>query len=445
MAAEKTMSTDDSAAQRRRVVGLFGVMLVLTAFGMTANAIPPLTTTISHDLNIPYDRFGYVFMLQFVLFTVASFTGGWLSDKYGISLRTLLILGFIIVCLSLLFGSLLNRFIFFIFWIIPLGFAGGLLETFSTILAADYDKPGSGKIVNLSQGFFCIGAIASPQIVSFLLKEEVSWRMMFILFAVFLTGIGVTFVLLYKKPGRDKEPDTDPRSTDASTDALSGSDSPDETGSYDSADESGAAVGASEETEAAPQVSLGESLKLLAKQPLFLFFSLSIFLYVAAEGSIVIWVAPFFEKFLGETASSAAWRIGLYWGGILAGRFLVAILPRRFTLWQPFIIGAAGMLIGSFLLSLHLSPLVATILVAATGFFSGPVWPSIVSLSIQLGSSRQFTSGIVGIGALGVAFGPFISSYIIRFFGIRFLFPAIAVIAFGLFAISIIVRRYTRT
>lgn len=375
-------------------------MLVLTAFAISTNAIPPLTTTISAELGVPYEQFGYLFMVQFILFSIASFIGGWLSARFHFSLRTLILLGFFIVTVCLFTGSLLTSFAIFIFWIIPYGFSGGLLEPFSTILAARFDQPGSSKIVNLTQVFFCVGAVIAPQIVSMMLKRGVPWRIMFLLFGGFLFLFGILFILLYRPT------------------------------------EQGGNWKRGEQRPASVSIPIGDFLR----DPLFVLLSAAIFLYVAAESSVIIWIAPYFEKFLGFSAADSAWRIGVYWGGLLIGRLLVSFSPPRYSMWQPFLLGGAGMLVGTFILAFHLSAVWTTALVAVVGLFSGPVWPCIVSISNHTRDNTQFTSGVLGIGALGVALGPFLSSLIIRFLGIGLLFYGICFMSLLLVIISVLIR-----
>ena len=109
-------------------------------------------------------------------------------------------------------------------------------------------------------------------------------------------------------------------------------------------------------------------------------------------------------------------------------------------MWQPFLLGGAGMLIGTFILAFHLSAVWTTALVAVVGLFSGPVWPCIVSISNHTRDNTQFTSGVLGIGALGVALGPFLSSLIIRFLGIGLLFYGICFMSLLLVIISVLIR-----
>lgn len=419
----------------RRIIELLGIMLVLTAFAVTMNGIPPLTTTIARDIGTPYESFGYIFMLQFLFFTIAAFVGGWLSDKFNVSLRTLVLMGFVIACITLFLANFLGSFAWFVVWIIPLGFAGGLLETFSTIIVSNYDKPGSGRLVNLSQGFFCFGAVLAPQMVSVLLKQEVSWRLMFLLFSGFLLCIGLLFMMLYRpKKAQTSQPDSSTPESSLPKSKVSESVQTHSSLRPDS-DRSGQKSAQASET-----IPLGQ----LLKKPLFILLAGAVFLYVAAETSTAMWVAPFFENNLGVHASEAAWRIGLFWGGMLIGRFVVVFLPSRFTLWEPLYLGVGGMVAMAVLLSFPLSVETATVCVGLMGLFCGPVWPCLVSISNHATESTQFTSGVVGVGGLGVAFGPYLSSLVIRFLGITLLFLFIMMITLALVTITFFVRRRIR-
>ena len=104
----------------------------------------------------------------------------------------------------------------------------------------------------------------------------------------------------------------------------------------------------------------------------------------------------------------------------------MVVLPARFTLWPGLIGGAAGMIIGNTLLALSSFPGLATFAVFLYGIAAGPVWPVTVMLSQKVSRSNRFTSGVIGVGALGAALGPLFGSYIIRNIGLQWFFPFLA-------------------
>jgi fatty-acid desaturase len=67
----------------------------LTAFAICASSIPPFTTTIAAFLGVSYARFGYLFFLQYLFFTVASLSLGWGKRRFGFSNKSIVALGLV--------------------------------------------------------------------------------------------------------------------------------------------------------------------------------------------------------------------------------------------------------------------------------------------------------------------------------------------------------------
>jgi MFS transporter, FHS family, glucose/mannose:H+ symporter len=369
-------------------LGLAAIFISLTGFAISGNAIPPLITTISKEIGSSFESFGYVIMLQFLSFTVAAFVGGWLGEKHGARPATLVMTGLCIVTLCFFIGPLFRGILFFVFWSIPLGFGGGLIETFASILVSRYDRPGSSRLMNLSQSFFTLGAVIAPQTVSFALVAGVHWRVIFIIFALFMASVAVFFFFFF----RDSSVNTvlhPARQTPGKED----------------------------------------SLWTLLKNPWFLLFAFSMFINVTIESTMASWLPAYFEIHLGVSAASAAWRMSVLWGGVMVGRLMMMVLPDRWSFAPAMITGGAGMTVSLFFLSIAELPWLATVFVASAGVLYGPVWPATVSTCENRFQNQRFTSGIIGVGALGVSVGPFVASLIIKHIGFKTLFPVFTVVA----------------
>ncbi len=375
-------------------LGLIATFTTLTAFAFSSNLIPPLVTTIAGEFGVRYETFGgYIIMLQFAFFAVASLTGGWAAGRFNLSNRSLVIIGVMLLSVLLMVGATFPSFTWFIFWAIPLGFCGGLVETFSSIMVCKFGGPQSSKMNNLAQVFFCLGAIVTPAIVAGLLRMAFSWRTAFITLGILIFVFGLWFILqtrTLREPVWEIE--TSFTSRDPS-DAL------------------------------APAVH-----PPLRSDPLLYYLAGALFLYVTIEGSIVVWVATYFEKHLHLRVDSAAWRLSAYWTGMLLGRASMLFLKGKWTLWPALFAGAVGMLAGTALLSVSWPPFLATIFVFLTGFMSGPVWPVLVMMSQKLRNNPQFTACVIAAGALGAGLGPFFSSCVIKssYLGLKAFFPVLA-------------------
>lgn len=364
---------------------LFSLILTLAAFAMSVNALPPVLTSVAADFRVQADSFGYLFSLQFFVFMIASFTGGTVIEKTGIKPGLLVVLGLTGLSISFFIAPLISGFRGLVFWFLFLGFCGGLVETFSSVLTAAYDRPGSGRMLNLSQVFYCIGAIAAPQIVALLFGKQMSWKVIFIFFGFFEIFITAFFIVF-------------------SIDDIKGHSSVSEKG--------------------IPDQKEREKISMF-KSPLFLLLGFSIFFYVLIESFLVFWLPSYFEKFYFLTPARAAWRLSFFWYGLVAGRIIMIFIPERYSLWRILLVSSTGMLVCSFLLSFPWNPITVILMIIMIGFFAGPVWSAFVAIGRNTNRSAMFISGVIGAGSLGASIGPLVSSFVIRTGGFGLFFPVL--------------------
>lgn len=387
------------AAGRPPTGRFLAIALTLAAFAMSVNAIPPLATTMGRELNVRPESFGAIFMLQFVCFFLASLAGGWTSRHSRATSRRLVQIGLFTLAAVFAAGPFLSTLIAVTAWIIPVGLCGGLIETFGSIMITDLEGRASSKLVNLSQMFYCLGAIIAPQLASILLAGNMAWRHIFVFIGSLIFLIGVLFTAA-TRPGP-------------------------------------AAHGNESRPQAADRAPDHHPLR----DRMFYLLAAFLFMYVAIEGAAVCWVPLYFEKHLGVTPSAAAWRLAALWGGVLLGRALVLLLPHRWTLWPTLLTAAAGVAIGTTLVVFGRTAGAATGLLVLDGVAMGPVWPVTVAICKSERDCARFTSGVIGTGALGVAFGPFLASWVIQRFGPGRLFPVLAAACLLLVAAGALARR----
>jgi fucose permease len=390
--------------RREHKIGLLATFTTLTAYALSMNAVPPLATTIARELHVNLANFGYIFMLQFVCFAIASIIGGWAASRFGISNRSLVIFGIFIVGAVLAAGAILPDFSWFIAWAAPLGFMGSLVETFGSIMICRFGGTESSKMMNLGQVFFCLGAIFAPMFVGFMLESHLSWQLAFVILGSAIFLIGIYFTLMTRNI---QEPEPEESATD-------GDRSP------------------------APAVRIP-----IYCDKLFYLFAGSLFLYVSVECSVICWVPAYFEEYLRLPAGSAAERLSFFWIGMIVSRLLIVVLPARWTLWPALFVGGTGMMFANFLLSFHHSVLIASALVILSSLGAGPLWPVILTLSQRIRNHAAFTSCVIAAGALGAAAGPFASSLMIKYWGMKAFFPTLAFV--GLLFLSALTLAHLST
>lgn len=374
----------DTRKFRNNKLGIAGGLIALTAFAITANVIPPLETTIAPDIGVEYESFGNLFMLQFLFFCVAGFTGGWVISKFGWTARGLVILGFALCSICLVIGGQLNSLISFVIWAIPIGYAGGLIETFSSVMLTAHEKQNSSKLINLSQVFFCAGAVGAPMLVSTGLSLDISWRVLITALGIAVGFLGILFCFWTRMQSEDDE-----------------------------------SIKLKEKQEHQ------ESKVKLMTDIEFWLLSVFLFLYVAIEGSIVCWVSAYFEKYLLMSPELAARRLSYFWLGIMGGRLTMLVLPTRWTLFPALFVSMVLIIITTAAMSIKFQPMLATAVIFLTGLAYGPIWPTTVAASRYIRTSAKFTAGVIAIGALGAATGPFLAGMLIKYAGPQWLFPVL--------------------
>ena len=379
---------------------ILGTILTLTAYAITYCMIPPLITTIADEIGANYSDFGYIIMLQFLGFFIAGIGGGWLCERFRLNSRSLVIAGMLVISITLIASFLLKGLFSLAVWAVLLGLGGGLIEAFGVILISSYEKPHSSKLMNLSQVFFCIGAIAAPQIISLLLYLKMRWEIIFVVFGVLISLIMFVFLLLTK----DVKP-----------------------------------------AAAIPMRPEHNSTTSLLKDGLFFLLSATLFMYVAVESIFVCWIAVYFEKRLLCSVYTAALTVSVFWFGLILGRLAVLVIPVRFTLWPAIFVGGIVMCIGSVFACFTEWPISAVIMVFLAGVGAGPYWPTVVAICHVARNRPQFTSSVIAIGAIGVVAGSGFGAFVFKYMDLKWFFPLIALGAVILLAVSFAsYRKYTK-
>ncbi len=386
----------------KKNVTLASLFFTLAAFAVSANAVPPLISAMSADTGIRVSDFGLFLFLQFVAFAVASFAGGAVRERLGVSNQTLISLGLVVIAVSFVVGSLLLRsWLSLVLWVIPLGLSGGSVETFSSIEIAALSDTDSSKNLCLSQVFYSLGAFAAPQLVYVCLGLGLGWNGVFLVFALFSGLIMALFLFLAQKRFAPAKAESH----------ITG--------------------------EANPAEGKGAPSNLL-----FYFLMLLMLCYVTLESLSAAWLAYVFEQEFTMGARNASLVLAGFWGGMVFGRFFIVLLPKRFTLWPTMLITTL-LLLSSALALWVFEPLpVKVVAVIALGASAGPMWPVIVMTSSSTFVSEGKTAVIIGMGALGFASGPVVGSLLIEsglsfYHAVQVLLAAlVVVVTYAAFSIS---------
>jgi FHS family L-fucose permease-like MFS transporter len=160
------------------------------------------------------------------------------------------------------------------------------------------------------------------------------------------------------------------------------------------------------------------------KHPSLLFGAIGIFAYVGAEVSIGSFLVNYFglPEIASLPAKTAAGYVSFYWGGAMIGRFVGAVLLRRFKptfLLVLCTIAAAALVTTSMILGGH----AAMWTILAVGFFNSIMFPTIFTLGVaELGPLTGSGSGILNMAIVGGAILPLIQGVIADHIGLQHAF-----------------------
>ncbi len=358
------------------------ILFSVTSFAVSTTAVPSLITTIARDLNVNVSLLGYLVMIQFSFFFLVAFLGGWVGERFNITPRFFVAFGMLISAATLMCGAFINSFSLFLVWAIPLGIGGGLVEAFASVMVSNYEKSGSSKLLNISQMFYCVGAIAAPGIVFLILYMGKSWRTIFVIFSIFVFVVYLVFIIFTQK----RSPQT------------------------------------------CSQEPQSETKKLpLGKDILFYLLAFVLICYVTVESVFACWTAAFFEAKFHSAPRIAAIALSVFWIGVIVGRAVASIIPHKHSLWPSMFAGITIFLFATLLACLDTSETVMFAIVFLCGLGAGPLWPITVAISRDARNSTRFTSSVIGFGAIGVVLGVALGGSILKRLGSSHLFPILAI------------------
>lgn len=383
---------------RRRELPLY---FTLAVFALSANAVPPLISTLSVRLSLPAWALGLGITFQYVSFTALSWLGGAYCARRGIPYRVMVLAGLVVLALTLAFAPfLLVSLPALLLWMCVLGLAGGSVETFASVGLTEDSPSASSKSLCLSQAFYAVGAFAAPQAASVFLELAGGWKIAFALFGSLAAAVTV-FYALFGRGG-------------------------------------GPALGAP-----SPEKARGGEAELPARRGGSVSsFRFLIFAYAVTETFCGSWIPFMLENGRGFSARDAAATSSYFWLGMMAGRLAIPLLPDRLTL-HPALAGSS-LLAAAAALVLLLFPASSLLSLSVLGFAMGPIWPVAVRMAAERLRSPSLTASVIASGGLGAVAGPLFGSLLLAGGLARLYFPliiALCILVASVVAISLSPRR----
>jgi fucose permease len=329
------MSLAASPKQNLTVIKWLTFMMFMM-FAMTTDSVGLIIPEVIKEFDLSMMAAGAFHYANMIAIALAAIFLGYLADKLG--RKKTIIIGLVLFALNSYLFAAGNNFILFLVLLVVSGASIGIFKTGALALVGDISNSTieHTATMNTVEGFFGVGAIIGPAIVTRLLLGGFSWKWIYII-------AGTICVLLIVTASLVKYPKT-----------IKTMDEP---------------------------IDLKRTMGMM-KNPYALGFSLGIFLYVAAECAIYVWMPTLFDGYAGSFVFIAAYATSIFFILRAVGRFLGAWVLAHFS-WTSVMaifslaifICFIGSMIGGLSYGIWLLPL--------SGLFMSMIYPTLNSKGIS--------------------------------------------------------------
>jgi fucose permease len=290
---------------------------------------------------------------------------GYLADKLG--RKKTILFGLILFALSSYLFALGKSFPFFITMLVISGVAIGIFKTGALALIGDISSSTTEHTatMNTVEGFFAVGSIVGPALVAYLLAVGTSWKWLYVIAATLCAVLIVTAWFV-----------TYPRTMKT----------------------------------AGEPIDLKRTVGMM-KNPYALGFSAAIFLYVAVECAIYVWMPTLLTTYHGSATFMAAYAISVFFVLRAAGRFIGAWMLGRLN-WSAVLTILSLAILACFVGSMIGGIGTAVYLLPLSGIFMSVIYPTINSKGISCFRKSEhgavagvilfFTCGAAALGPLAM-------------------------------------------
>ena len=361
-----TNSTSSSTVGKRNLATIkLLTFLMFMMFAMTTDAVGVIIPEIMKQFNLSMTAAGLFHYGPMIAIALAGIFLGYLADKFG--RKKTIIIGLILFALNSYLFIVGNSFAFFLALLMVSGVAIGVFKTAALALIGDISTSTRQhtSTMNTVEGFFGVGAIIGPFIVSYLLKQGVDWKWLYVI-AGSLCVVLIIMALFVKYPHTIK---------------------------------------ATEEP-----INMKNTFKMM-KSPYALGFSLAAFLYVSVECSIYVWMPTLIKGYVGTTVSTvfiATYALSIFFILRAGGRFLGAWMMAHFN-WGAVVTLFSFCILLCFVGSILGGIGAAIVLLPLSGLFMSVIYPTINSKGISCFPKRQH-GAVAGVilffTCAGAAAGP---------------------------------------
>lgn len=366
--------------------------LMFTMFAMTTDAVGVIIPEVMKQFQLSMTAAGLMHYTPMVAIALAGILLGFIADKLG--RKKTIIIGLALFAINSYFFLMGNTFAFFLGLMIISGISIGIFKTGALALIGDISKSTSEhtSTMNAVEGFFGVGAIIGPFLVTSLLEKGVDWKLLYVI-AGTLSVILIILALIVRYPETTKT---------------------------------------TEDT-----IDLKSTLAMM-KDKYAMGFSIAAFLYVAVECAVYVWMPTLIANYTGNAVLIATYALSIFFILRAAGRFLGSWMLQHVD-WEKVLTIFTGLILLCFMGSVIGGIDWAVILLPLSGLFMSVIYPTINSKGISCFPKAKHGS-VAGVilffTAAGAALGPLAMGAVSDMFGGK---PSVGFILATVFALILFV------
>jgi len=363
--------------------------LMFFVFAMTTDAVGVIIPKVVQQFNLSLTEAAAFHYVPMVLIGLSGLLLGRLADSIG--RKTVIMAGlaiYTLACIAFAFG---DTFLFYLGLLGVSGLAIGLFKTGALALIGDIspDNQQHTRLMNRVEGFFGLGAIVGPLLVTLLISYDLDWTQLYLL-AGLICGLLLALAAMVQYPDYEPAVQGDGQSAD-----------------------------------------LWQSLKLV-RDPYALGFSVAIACYVAVEVAVFVWLPTLLQSYQGEYQFLALHAITIFFVLRTLGRFLAEWILSKLE-WSLVLALFSTAILFCYVASMLGGVDLAVWLMPLSGLFMSMMYPTINSKGISCFPRAQHgaVAGLLlAFTALAAAVGPLLMGIVGDFFGeVRFGFYLATIIA----------------
>ncbi|MGH8066762.1 MAG: MFS transporter [Candidatus Entotheonellia bacterium] len=379
--------------------GPSGVLLIGLAYlgfvsiGLPDGLLGVAWPSIRAHFDLPIDALGALLVMFTLGYLLSSFSSGRLLTH--INVGSLLTLSCLATAVSLLGYALAPQWWMMVVLGLLAGLGAGAIDAGLNTYAATHFSPRS---VNWLHACYGVGATIGPLIMTSVLMADRSWQWGYGMVGMWQLLLAACFGLTHQwwPP-----------------------------------------ASASKGVPASAPVRAASSSSTLRLPVVWL--SMAVFsIYTGLEAAAGVWPYSLFTEARAIPASTAGMWVGVYWGGLTAGRLLsglaVGFMPVRLLL-RFCIVGIA---LGATLVWLHLADLLSFLGLALMGLSSAPVFPTLIATTPARLGDAHTANGVgfqIAAAVLGQSLLPAVLGVLARNLGLEIIGPSLLTAAILLLAL----------